>query len=569
MLRWKSLLATAAAAALSVSPALAERGSDGEVKILYWQAPSILNPYLSSGVKDTEASAIVIEPLASYDEKGDMVPRLAVDVPTLENGGIAKDLKSVTWKLKPDIVWSDGTPFTAEDVAFTAEYCMAPSSGCSKLAAFTDIDKVEVIDPHTAKISFKSPKPFPYGAFVGGETPVLQKAQFKDCMGAKAASCTAQNFGPVGTGPFKVTEFRANDSIRFVANDKYRDPAKPAFAGIYMKGGGDPASAARAVLETGEFDYAWNVQVEPEILVRMEQTGKGKVIAAFGNLLERMHLNFTNSRPDAGDKRSVYDGGNNPHPVLKDPAMRRALSLAIDRQLLVDAGYGKAGRVTCNVVPAPEVYISTANDWCKTPDIEKANKILDDAGWKKGADGVRVKDGVRASLLYQTSTNSVRQATQALVKQMWSQIGVETELRNISGSVFFGADPSSPDTSQKFFADVEMFAWNYVGTDPETNLAGTTCKDIPGPNNNWSGTNFSRYCNKDYDKLAAELAVTGEPAARAALIKKMNDMLVEEGVMLPLIHRGRISAMSNTLAGHRHNAWDVELWNIADWTRKK
>jgi peptide/nickel transport system substrate-binding protein len=570
MVKWTWLFGTAAiVASAAIPPAMAQRGADGEVKVLYWQAPSILNPYLSSGVKDTEAASIVLEPLASYDEKGDMVPRLAVEVPTVANGGIAPDLKSVTWKLKAGITWSDGTPLTAEDVAFTGEYCLAPGGGCSKQANFADVEEVEAVDPQTVKISFKVAKPYPYGPFVGGEAPILQKAQFKDCLGAKAAACTKENFAPIGTGGFKVAEFRANDSIRFVANDKYRDPAKPAFASIYLKGGGDPASAARAVLETGEFDYAWNTQVEPEILERMAKAGKGAIIVEFGNYLERMHLNFTNSKPDAGDKRSVYDDGKNPHPVLKDPAMRRALALAIDRQLLVDTGYGTSGRVTCNVVPAPEAYASTGVEWCKTPDIEKANKILDEAGWKKGHDGIRVKDGVRASLLYQTSTNSVRQATQALVKQMWGDIGVETELRNIAGSVFFGADPSSPDTSQKFFADVEMFAWTYVGTDPESNLAGSTCKDIPTPKNNWLGTNFSRYCNPDYDKLAAELAGTAEPAARGAIAKRMNDMLVEDGVMIPLIHRGRISAISNKLAGHRHNAWDVELWNIADWSRKK
>ncbi len=569
MMKWHGLVGVAAIAVLAVSPASAQRGADGEVKILYWQAPSILNPYLSSGIKDTEASSVVLEPLASYDEKGDMVPRLAVEVPTVANGGVAADLKSVTWKLKSGITWSDGTPLTADDVAFTGEYCLTTGGGCAKVANFADVEKVEAVDPLTVKISFKTPKPVPYGPFVSAETPILQKQQFKDCLGPKAASCTAQNFGPIGTGPFKVAEFRANDSVRFVANEKYRDPAKPGFASIYMKGGGDPASAARAVLETGEFDYAWNTQVEPEILQRMEKAGKGKIIVAFGNYLERMHLNFTNSKPSAGEKRSVYDGGKNPHPVLKDPAMRRALALAIDRQLLVDTGYGSSGKVTCNIVPAPELYASTGVEWCKTPDIDKANKILDDAGWKKGGDGIRVKDGVRASLLYQTSTNSVRQATQALVKQMWGDIGVETELRNLSGSVFFGADPSSPDTSQKFFADVEMFAWAYPGTDPETNLRGSTCKEIPGPDNNWLGTNFSRYCTPEYDKLAAELAQTAEPAQRAVIIKRMNDMLIEEGVMIPLVYRGRISAMSNSLVGHRMNAWDYELWNIADWARRK
>src|SRR4029450_4026564 len=158
------------------------------------------------------------------------------------------------------------------------------------------------------------------------------------------------------------------------------------------------------------------------------------------------------------------------------------------------------------------------------------------------------------SLLYQTSTNSVRQATQALVKQMWGDISVETELRNIAGSVVFGPAPPSPDTRQKFFADIEMFAWTYPGTDPETNLFGSTCKDIPVPTNNWLGTNFSRYCNPAYDQLAEEPGQAGEPAPRAELVKKMNDMLASDVVMIPLVYRGRISVISNKLAGHRHQA---------------
>ncbi len=563
------LLAAAAAIACTASPAFAKRGSDGELKILYWQAPSILNPYLSPGIKDLESASLVIEPLAHYDEHGNMVPVLATEIPTVENGGVSKDLKSITWKLNPNIVWSDGTPFTADDVVFSTQYCMDPSGGCAVLKNFTDVDKAEVIDAHTVKITFKVPKPFPYGPFVGSAVPVLQKAQFKDCMGAKAPQCTAANFAPIGTGPFKVADFKANDAVRFVANDKYRHPDKPAFASVYFKGGGDAASAARAVLETGEFDYAWNLQVEPEILKQMESAGKGEVITAFGTLVERILVNLTNARPEAGDKRSVYENGKNPNPVLKDPAMRRALSLAIDRQVLVDTGYGAAGKVTCNVLPAPEAYASTANDWCKTQDIAKANKILDEAGWKKGSDGVRVKDGVRASLLFQTSTNSVRQATQALLKQMWSQIGVETELRNVNSSVFFGGDQSSPDTFQKFMADIEMFARNFDGTDPEAYMASWICTNIPGPKNQWVGVNIPRYCNPAYNALSEEMGKTADLGKRAELAKKMNDMLMEDGAIIPLILRGRVSARSFSIQGDRMTAWDSEMWNIADWSRKK
>ena len=253
--------------------------------------------------------------------------------------------------------------------------------------------------------------------------------------------------------------------------------------------------------------------------------------------------------------------------IVGDPAVRRALSLAIDRQILVDFGYGAAGQVTCNVLPAPPVYASAANDGCVTQDIEEANRILDEAGWLPGDDGVRQKDGVRLSILYQTSTNSVRQGTQALIKQMWGQIGVETELRNIDAAVFFGGDPASPDTYMKFYADIQMYTNNFDGVDPEAYMANWTCSEIPEPENQWLGGNIARACNAEYDALAAEMAVTASLEERAVIAKRMNDIVVQNQYVIPLIWRAKISAHANTLKGVRMNPWDSELWNTADWHR--
>lgn len=561
----KLILASAVAAGLCAGGAQAERASDGQLNIIYWQAVSILNPYLSSGTKDIEGSSLVIEPLARYNETGEMVPMLVDEIPTIDNGGVSEDLKSITWKISDGITWSDGSPLTAADVAFTAEYCLHPEGGCQQSSNFTDVESVEVVDDQTIKINFAVAKPFPYGPFVGSQVPVLQKAQFEECMGAKAPECSDANFGPVGTGPFVVTDFKANDVISLAANEKYRDAAKPAFANVILKGGGDAASAARSVLETGEFDYAWNLQVEPEVLQQMAKAGKGSVVSAFGTSVERMMVNFTNPDPALGDKRATVEGGE--HPFLSDDAVRKALSLAIDRQTLVDVGYGDAGQATCNVLPAPEAYASTANDDCKTQDIEAAKALLDEAGWAPGSDGVREKDGVRLSILYQTSTNSVRQATQAIVKQWWTEIGVETELRNIDGAVFFGGDQSSPDTFQKFFADIEMYTNNFDGTDPEKYMANWTCAEIPSPENQWLGSNMPRYCNADYDALVAEMGQTASLEDRSELAKKMNDMLMQDGAIIPLVHRGGVSAHAESLQGVLMNEWDSELWNVADWTR--
>jgi peptide/nickel transport system substrate-binding protein len=565
MLKSKKLLMSAAAVALLATPALADRGADGQLNILYWQAPSIANPYLSGGTKDIESASLVLEPLAYYDENGAMVPALAAEIPTIENGGVSADLTSITWKLKPGVIWSDGSAFTSADVVFSGEYCMHPEGGCNASTNFTDVSKIEALDDLTVKITFGVAKPFPYGPFVGTTVPIIQKAQFENCMGAKAPECTTENFGPVGTGPYKVTEFKANDVVLYDMNENYREADKPHFSNILFKGGGDAASAARSVLETGEFDYAWNLQVEPEILSQMVAAGKGTVVTAFGTSVERLMVQSTNPDAALGDERGTV---KHPHPFLTDHAVRKALSMAIDRQILVDAGYGAAGQVTCNVLPAPTVYASTANDGCKTQDIAGANKLLDDAGWVRGSDGVRAKDGVRLSILYQTSTNGVRQGTQALIKQMWAEIGVETELKNISASVFFGGDQSSPDTFQKFFSDIEMYTNNFDGTDPEKYMASWTCKEIPSPDNQWLGNNMPRFCDPAYDALSAELSKTASIEKRAEIAKKMNDMLMEYGAIIPLIHRGGVSAHAITLGGVKMNEWDSELWNVKDWHRK-
>ncbi len=562
-------VAASLSVALMSSSALAgshlAQGRDGNVNIIYWQAVSILNPFLSGGTKDIDASNLILEPLARYDQDGNMIPWLATEIPTVENGGVAEDLTSITWNITPGIKWSDGTPLTAADVVFTAEYCMNEDGGCQQTTSFSDVESVVADDDLTVTVKFSKPKPFPYGPFVGGTSPIIQAAQFKDCVGAEAPNCTEQNFNPIGTGPFKVDEFRANDVVTMVANPNYRDPSKPAFASLTFKGGGDAASAARAVLETGEFDYAWNLQIDPTVLSDMAAAGNGTVISAFGTAVERLMVNMTNPSADLGEKRSTLEGG--PHPFLSDPAVRRALSIAIDRDLLAEVGYGAAGTATCNVVPAPAIYASDANDECLVQNIELANQILDDAGWARGADGIREKDGVRLSILYQTSTNAVRQDTQALIKQWWAEIGVETELKNIDAAVFFGGDQSSPDTFQKFYADIEMYTNLFDGTDPEAYMNSWTCGEIPSPENNWLGSNMPRYCNAEYDALAAELSETAAIEDRARIVRQMNDMLMSEGAMIPLVHRGRVSAHANSLNGVILNTWDSETWNVADWTR--
>ncbi len=542
---------------------------DTTLNMLYWQAPSTVNPYLSGGTKDLHAASLIVEPLARYDENGAMVPYLVDEIPTVENGGVSADLTSITWKLKSGLLWSDGTPVTADDAVFSWQYCTDPAAGCSQTTNYNDVQSVEAVDAQTIKVTFTVPKPFPYGPFVGQASPIIQKAQFADCMGEKAQHWTEQNVAPMGTGRYMVSDFRANDTITYVANPHYREAGKPYFTTVVLKGGGDAESAARAVLQTGEADYAWNLQVTPQVLDQIAAGGGGEVVSAFGTQVERIILNQTNPDSALGDKRSVYAAdGSNAHPFLTNPAVYKALSMAIDREVIVNQVYGPAaGKATCNILPAPLVYASTNMDGCLTQDIAGANKLLDDAGiMDTDGDGIRELDGVPLHVLYQTSTNAVRQATQALVKQWWSQIGVDAELRNIDAAVYFGGDPSSPDTYGKFYADLEMLTNNFDGTDPEAYMAQYSCDQISGPDNNFLANNIGRWCNADYDALIAKFTQTAKLEDRGMVAIEENDLVVEQGAVIPLVWRASVSAASNRIAGVKINAWDSEEWNIADWT---
>ena len=549
--------------------ALTSAQSEDTVNILFWQAASHMNPYLGNGTKEFEAAALTLEPLARYDPDGIMVPWLVDEIPTVANGGVSEDLTSITWTLSEGILWSDGTPLTSADVVFSGEFCMHPDTGCTVLDQFANVTSIEAVDERTVRISFDVAKPFPYGPFVGYLTPIIQKAQFEDCIGAGSLECQ-ESFTPIGTGAYMVTDFRTNDVITYAANPNYRVEGQPAFARAVFKGGGDAESAARAVLETGEADYAWNLQISPAVLSAMESAGQGTVIVGFSTNVERLLLNHTNPDPMLdSDTRSVWMAdGSNGHPFLQVDAIWMAMSKAIDRNVIAGQLYGSGGVAICNILPGPPIYASANNDSCLEPDIDAANAMLDEAGvMDSDDDGVREYMGIPLKVSYQTSTNAVRQNTQALIKQWWGEIGIETELRNIDAAVFFGGDISSPDTYSKFYTDIEMYTNGSSGTDPETYMSGWHSNQITHPDNSWNGNNVVRWYNEDYDVLLDEMAQTAVLEDRAALAIQMNDLLVQSGAVIPLVYRGSVSAHHNSIQGVEMNAWDSELWNVASWTR--
>jgi len=534
-----------------------KRGGGGPLKILWWQGATLLNPHFAVGTKDQDGSRIFYEPLASWDPEGFMYPVLAAEVPDLENGGLSKDGKSVTWKLKPGVQWHDGKPFTADDVVFNWEYAKDPATAAVTSGTYQDI-KVEKVDDLTVRVLFPKPTPFWADAFVGVRGMIIPKHLFADFSGAKSRDAPT-NLKPVGTGPYKFVDFKPGDMVRGELNTNYHAANRPHFDTIEMKGGGDAVSAARAVLQTGEYDYAWNLQVEDEILLRLEKGGKGATLIAPGGNIEHIQLNSTDPWTEVDGERSSM---KSKHPTLTDKAVRRALGLLIDRKSVEDHIYGRTGIATGNFVNNPKRFVSTNTKW--EFNIDKANQILEEAGWKKGPDGIRAKDGKKLKFVYQTSINTPRQKNQAIVKQAAQKAGIDMELKSVTASVFFSSDVANPDTYPHFYCDIQMYTTTMSQPDPWIFLNQFVSWEVATKENKWQGRNITRWVNKEADE--AYKAAEGEldPVKRAALLIKVNDLACNDHAVIPVVYRPRVSA-SNTRLKNKISGWDSDLANLSDW----
>lgn len=533
------------------------------LKMIYWQAPTILNPHLSTGFKDSEASRITLEPLATFNPEGKLIAVLAEEIPSEENGGVAKDGLSVTWKLRQDVKWSDGEKFTADDVVFTYQFITNPKVGSVNSADYGVVKKVEALDEYTVKVTFKEITPAWYSVFIGGSGMILPQHLYAKYNGENAREAPF-NLIPVGTGAYAVSQFKPGDSVIYQQNPHYRQPETLNFDRIEIKGGGDATSAARAVLQTGDADFAYNLQVEANILDELSKANKGKIITNFGSQSERILLNYTdpNKETSEGEKSSVKF----PHPFLSDGKIRQAFALAIDKNTIANQLYGITGKPTSNFLLAPPEFVST--NTVSEFNLEKAGKLLDEAGWKDtNSNGIRDKDGVEMKVLFQTTVNPLRQKTQAIIKQSWQSLGIEVELKTIDASVMFSSDPSNNDTVEKFYADAQMFTTGNNNPDPTPYFKVYTCDNIPQKSNNWSGDNYSRYCNPEFDQLLQTVITELNPQKRAIIFKQLNDLLIENATVIPIIHRADVVGIANNLQGVSLTPWDSRTWNIAQWKK--
>jgi len=538
------------------------RGGGGTVRVLWWQAPSILNPHLSSGTKDRDGSRIFLEPLVAFDAEANLVPILAAEIPSVEKGTLDPGRKWIIWKLKKGVTWHDGTPFTAEDVVFTWQYASDPETAALSQGGYRKIESIEKIDDLTVKVTLKEPTVDWTTPWSNSDGLILPKHVHERYKGKEARNAPA-NLKPIGTGPYKIVEFRPNDIIIADINPNYHVENRPFFDRIEMKGGGDAPSAARAVLQTGEFDFAWNLQVSWDELEAMEKAGQGVILVTQGGSQEHIQLNYTDPNVEIDGERASLKA---PHPFFTDLRVRQAFALAMNKKLIVDQLYGKTGEVAHVYYYTPKKYVP---DVQQEYNLDKANRLLDEAGWRRGPDGVRTKDGKRMKVLFQTSVNKLRQDTQAIIKQDLQKIGVEVELKSVIADVFFAADPGNPDNFPHFYADMQMYTYTRGGPDDYLDIFRSFLStEVRQKANNWATQNTTRYVSKEFDALYEQAKRELDPVKAAELVKQMNKKLFDDVAVVPLVGRGGVAAAKKNLKDTNLSGWASNLWWLPYWHRE-
>jgi peptide/nickel transport system substrate-binding protein len=349
--------------------------------------------------------------------------------------------------------------------------------------------------------------------------------------------------------------------VLYDINPNFRDANAPFFDTVLLKGGGDAPSAARAVLQTGDFDYGWNLQVDAAVLAQLEQGGKGTVVPGNGSSCERLLINFTDPNKEVDGERSSLKA---PHPFQTDKNVRNAYALACDKKTIVETIYGKAGSIANNLLYNPPQYNSpnTKSEF----DLNKANALLDQAGWAK-AGQYRAKGGVQMKIVYSTTVNAVRQKTQQVIKDGFEKVGIQVELKSVDAAVFFApGSGSNPDTASHFYTDVEMLT-NANSADPFSYVEGLTTAEIAQKANQWSGSNYTRWSNKEYDAVIEQLKAELDEKKRIELYIKANDIEVNDFAEIPLVARKDVFATAKNLVVGQFSPWESQTWNIALWVR--
>lgn len=523
----------------------------GTAIVAIWQFPATLAAHYQNQTVSTIVNNGVIEGLAETNTNGEYIPTLATKVPTIANGGakVTADGKKldVTWELKPGIKWSDGTPLTSADIKYTWEIWMKDPK-VNNRTGFSEIESIDLPNDLTAVVHYKSI----YAPYPLNFDTLMPKALLEKEFDISKTDYVRR---PLGTGPFKVTEFKTDESITLEKNPNYRDTTRPYLDKIIFKS--VPSSqVGLAQLKAGEVHAMWNLTEAqtPEV----EKESSLALLVVQGPTVERIELNTALNKE--------YPDPNSVHPVLGDIEMRKALLYATPKQQIIDKLlFGKAKPGSSPVSQGWAAYKEPQESY----DPKKANDALDKAGWVKGSDGIRSKGGVRASLTYATTTgDQLRERVQQVLVEEWKAIGVEVKIQNQPSSVLLSGSCTGKDPRKLGTFDLLMYA-STPGIDPHaTILPRYHSKQIP-TQADCSGQNYTRFKNPDVDKAIEEAGGTLDIEKRRTAYAKVMKALNDAYVIIWMYDRANIDARVTGLQGFQGNVWRRFTWNIVDWWLKK
>jgi peptide/nickel transport system substrate-binding protein len=506
--------------------------------IIWTQEYDTLNPMYTNMWFSTVTEQIWNCWAWDFDENNAPRPVLVNEIPSTENGGISEDGKTITMKLRDDIVWSDGEPITADDFIFNFEMYMSDKNAVSSRNPYDKIDKMEAPDKQTVVITFKEP----YAAWTANLWRGLVPAHIlKPVFDADGTIDNAEwNKAPtVSCGPYNFAEWESGSFARFVANDKYWGP-RPKIDEIFFRFVPDDASQI-AALKAGDGDLGTFFAYSD--LPDLEAAGI-KILNSFSGYNEGWYINM---HPEKG------------HPALKDQRVRQALAYGFDRQKLVqDLLLGRTG--------------VAATDWARTPyedpsikpypyDPEKAKQLLDEAGWvDSNGDGVRDKDGVELVLKYGTTSREVRMDTQAVAQNDLAAIGIKVDLQSFDADTFF-ASYQDNGPSANFSLDIIEYSDSPQFPDPDT--SAWRCAEIPSDENP-AGVNPTGLCDQNLEDLFALQETQVDYQARVDTFHKITKLIFDQAYWIGVWEDPDLFGISSRLINVKVSG-GTPFFNVVEW----
>jgi peptide/nickel transport system substrate-binding protein len=504
----------------------------GQAVIGLSQEPTVFNPLMLHIEVDEGVYFNLFSPLWQVDPDGKFIPDLAAEVPTLENGGVSAD--GLTWriKLRDNVKWHDGTPFTAEDVKFSIELINNPKFRAARRAGHELVRDLTVVSP--TELTWKLEKPYaPYPSILSW-TFIVPKHLLE-----KEADPNASTFAtkPVGTGPFKWVERVPGDHITLAAHEGYHLDG-PYLERLVVKYIPD-LTVLFTQFTTGDIDYIGLQGITADHYEEAKGLADREVTPVPQAFIENIALN-----------RGL--------PIFQDPAVREALYTAMDKQSIIDSIYYG--------LPSPSESFLPKQSWAFNPDLpkqaydpDKAKQILDAAGWVPGGDGIREKNGVRLEFVNSTTAgNHVREQAQQLLQQNWLDIGVKMTINNLPPAVMWG-----DYWMQSKFETAMVGIYFMVGPDPDaTDYFSSRSIGAKGG----GGQNTTQYESADVDTLLAEGASTVDPAKRKAAYFKMQEFTRRDLPYLPIFQYAMVQGVKKGLTGFtpnvnvQENCWNAHTW---------